>query len=171
MQSIPFHDVPAYVARAPSLPVGPERDRAEVRLYATIVAGATFWALLRMAYYLGLTRSTTVVQRVAGDHAAVLAVLFGVAACALIPHICCLVFLPDQLVKRWPRKIAAAGMVGAGVLWAVMATLARELHLGIIPLTYWVSGLGYMLIGGAFGYSLNSQQAQELINEKQPAAG
>lgn len=164
MHILSHSDLPAYVAESPAIPV--DKDRSEVRLYATMLTGIVVWSLVKPAFYI-LTADTPL-ARVAGMIAPpwVIALAFTLAAVALLPHFVSLVFLPKRLGCKLPRKMAAGAMWAAAALWAYIATRAWPLDMGSIPLTYWLSAFGYLLVAGAYGYSLNAQQALEkLANE------
>lgn len=147
-----------YIESAPAIPA--DKDRSEVRVYATVVTGAAFWSLLTTALYIWTVDDTPLykVTSLTGHSGICIAVFVGLAL-MLLPHLVSLLALPEYLGYQLPRKMVAGAMVGAGFVWGYLATLAHPLDLGLLPLTYWASSAGYMLVGGAFGYSLNAQQA------------
>lgn len=166
MQVMHLSDLKEYIEHMPAIPR--DKDRSEVRVYASIITGATIWSLLQPAVYILWVPSSPLARVCAlTGHATVVAVLFLAMVAALLPHLAVLIGLPTHLGSKLPRKMAAGAMVAAGITWGLLATVAAPLDMALVPSTYWVSALGYMLVGGAFGYSLNAQQAQEK-DEKQP---
>lgn len=164
MTALPLEQLAEYVEQAPAIPV--DRDRAEVRIYATIVAGASCWSLVQPAFYILQTDSPLARVCLLTGAPWLIATIFLTAAAALLPHLFTLVFAPKKLYGVMPRKIAAAAMWVAAALWAYLANKANPLDMGHIAATYWVSSAGYLLVGGALGYSLNAQQAlQKLADE------
>lgn len=161
MTFLPLSDLSAYLAQAPAIPT--DKNRSEVRIYATVITGFMLWSLLQPVFCL-FTVADAPLTKIAEliGYPKVIAGLFGLASCAMLPHLVSLLFIPDLLHYKLPRKMAAGAMVGAGILWGLLADRSRAQGFGMIPLTYWVSAAGYMLVGGAFGYSLNAQRAQEI---------
>lgn len=160
----------AYIAHAPAIPV--DKDRSEVRVYATIITAGVFGSFVMTALYLWLIdvsplRMVATLNHREGPFTAA----FVVLALCVVPHLFDLLFRPQKLRHKLPRKIAARSMVFAAVLWGLLATSARPLDMGLIPYTFWAIAIAYLLIGGAYGYSLNAQLASESINEKTPAVG
>lgn len=162
-----FHspDLARYIKQAPAIPA--DKDRSEVRVYATLLTGAAFWSLVSTAFYIWSVADTPLhkVTSLTG-HTGLCVGVFVVLALMLLPHLVSLLALPQYLGYQLPRKMVAGAMVGAGFFWGYLATLAHPLDLGLLPLTYWLSCAGYMLVGGAFGYSLNAQQAIEQLADE-----
>lgn len=150
----------AYIAQAPALPA--DKDRSEVRVYATIVTGCVFVSFVMTAVHAALLPS--LLHRVAAltPFPNTVAFAFVLLAFGITPHLSDLMVRPGRLRLKWPRKIAAGSMFVAGILWGMLATAARPLEAGAwLPLTYWATAAAYLLVGGAYGYSLNAQLASE----------
>lgn len=160
MQTLPLAELREYIENAPAIPV--HKDRSEVRVYASIITGSMVWGLLQPAIYILWVPASTL-GKVAGltQHPTVIAALFLVWCLLVLPHLAVLVGAPQRLGVKLPRKMACGAMAGAGVTWGMLATVAGPLDIALVPWTFWISAVGYMLVGGAFGYSLNAQQAQE----------
>ena len=159
MRAMPM-TLSAYIAQAPALPA--DKDRSEVRVYATIVTGCACGSFVLTAIYAALLPS--LLHRVASVTGApnVVAIAFVLLALGIAPHLSDLMVRPTRLRLKWPRKMAAGSMFGAGILWGLLATAARPLEAGAwLPLTYWATAAAYLLVGGAYGYSLNAQLASE----------
>ena len=154
-----------YIETSPAIPLA--KDRSEVRLYATIVTGSATASLFQPAVYL-LSDEMSPLLRVGlvTGSPGLIAALFILAAVAMLPHLIALVFLPHSLEDARPRKMATGAMWAAAALWAYLATSAWHLDLGGIRYTYWAAAAGYLLVGGAYGYSLNAQQALEKLADE-----
>lgn len=160
MQTLPLAELREYLENAPAIPA--HKDRSEVRVYASIITGSVLWGLLQPVIYI-LWVPVSTLSKVASltQHPTVIAALFLVWSVLVLPHLAVLVGAPQRLGVKLPRKMAAGAMWGAGVTWGMLATVAGPLDIALVPWTFWTSAVGYMLVGGAFGYSLNAQQAQE----------
>lgn len=170
MNVIPAHRLPSYVAQSTAIPY--DKDRAEVRMYAAVVSLAATGALLVTAYYALAMRASLLWQVAAKTgHPGVVGALFLAASALMMPHVFDLLFRPDKLSCTLSRKMACGAMVLTAVLWGVLATEAKPLGFGLVPLTYWASAVGYLLVGGAFGYSLNAQQGRQLSYENSSKTG
>lgn len=150
-----------YIAEAPAVPA--DKDRSEVRVYATIITAGVFGTFLMTALHIWAL-GPSLLRRVCDmtGHAGLIALAFVALALAVVPHLFDLIARPANLREKLPRKIAARAMVFAGVLWGMLATVARPLDVGVmLPLSYWATAAAYLLVGGAYGYSLNAQLANE----------
>lgn len=163
------HQLARFIAESPALPR--DKDRSEVRVYSTIITGGVLGSFVMTALYVWRLEPSPIKLVADLTHAAgPFALGFALLALAMVPHLVDLLFRPGHLRDKGPRKMAAGAMVVAAVLWGLLANRARPLDLGLIPLTYWATALGYLLVGGAYGYSLNAQLASEQ-DEKTPAVG
>lgn len=155
------HQIARYIAQAPAVP--DDQDRSEVRVYATIITGGVFGSFVMTAIYIWFL-APSLLRTVADltGYPGTVALCFVVLAACVAPHLLDLMVRPARLREKMPRKIAARSMVFAGVLWGMLATVARPLDVGILlPLSYWATAAAYLLVGGAYGYSLNAQLASE----------
>ena len=151
----------AYIHQAPAVPA--DKDRSEVRVYAAIVTGCVFVSFLMTAIYASALMPT-LLHRVVSitTFPAIAPLSFMLLSMGVAPHLSDLMVRPWRLRLKWPRKIAAGSMFVAGILWGLLATAARPLDVGAwLPLTYWATAAAYLLVGGAYGYSLNAQLASE----------
>lgn len=157
----PTPGLAAYIAQAPAVPV--DKDRSEVRVYATIITAGAFVSFAMTAIWIWFL-SPSLLRMVVDltGHPGLVAFAFVLLGGCMVPHLLDLMFRPARLREKLPRKIAARSMVFAAVLWGMLAHLARPLDVGVfLPLSFWVLALAYMLVGGAYGYSLNAQLASE----------
>lgn len=153
-------ELTALLRSAPSIPAN--KDRSETRAYATGFTGLVAWVLIQ-AGILALNMDTSplrIVCTVAG-FPLLIGWTFLLMAALLLPHLFALVFLPSTLGRTLPRKIATGTMCAAAVLWALLGTTARPLDLGLLHWTYWGTAALFLMAAAIFGYSLNTQQAQE----------
>lgn len=159
----------AYIAHAPAIPA--DKDRSEVRVYATIITAGVFGSFVFTALFI-LSGEPNPLRLVAmmRHQQGLFGAAFALLACGVAPHLFDLLFRPHKLRAKHPRKMASASMVAAGMLWGMLATVARPLDLGFIPVIFWATAFAYLLVGGAYGYSLNAQLASE-ENEKVSTIG
>lgn len=162
--TFPNSQLPAYIAQAPALPA--DKDRSEVRVYATIITAGVFLSFVMTAIYLQwLSPSLLHTVAMLGGYSLAYTLAFVLLAGCVAPHLYDLLFRPERLRDKMPRKIAARSMVLAAVLWGLLGNAARPLDVGILlPITYWVTAWAYLLVGGAYGYSLNAQLGEERAN-------
>lgn len=141
------------------------QDKAEVRALAAIVTAGLLVSMAEPLFYLFLVPSS-LVSRVAGMAPSVYCVAAAFAVCLLLtlPHLVALLCFPRTLHMAWPRRMAAHGAVGAAVVWLYLASLATPLDLGAVEWAYGLRAMGSLLVGGAYGVSLNAQQLRECIN-------
>ena len=159
---------PADIRRyATSLPVG--QDRAEVRLMSLVITGGFLFGLLEPVFYILSVPASTLAHVAALSVPRLIAGLFLAAAAMTLPHFGSLLFFPRLLEKRGPRKWATWGAMLSAVLWAYLGTLAQPLDLNLLPLLYWLNAVGCVIVGGVYGFSLNSQQIRSLLPDEKSA--
>jgi len=156
-------DLRRYIAAAPSLPHN--QDRAEVRLQASFITAVFLLLLAEPIYYIFtvpdamLTRVTSLAWSrwcVVGS--------FGLCFLGAVPHLFTLLFRPDLLAVRHPRRWAAGAAVGAAVTWMVLANMAVPLDVGGVEGAYVIRAVVCLFIAGIFAVSVNAQQMREYIN-------
>jgi len=181
-------DLSKWVEETCALPQN--QDKSEVRTLATLVTAGFLVSMAEPLFYLFLVPGS-LVARVAGMaptlHAGAVAiapggesllsswlaslpsvnlVAVGFLICLLgtLPHLGALIFRPKTLYVTWPRRLAAKCAIGAAVLWIYLAGLATPLDVGAVEWAYGLRAFGSLLVGGAYGVSLNAQQLRERIS-------
>jgi hypothetical protein len=155
-----------YAATAPSLPVN--QDRAEVRLLATLLTAGFALFLFEPIFYLLAVPSAPIsrVARLAPSHWYVVAA-FAACLLATLPHLFDLCFRSQRLGNPCPRRRAALASIGAAVTWLYLAVLAYPLDMGlVVPLAYGMRASGSLVLGLAYGISINAQQLRSLLHVK-----
>lgn len=150
----------AYLACHPRLVL--DQDFTEARLFALTVTGSFFYAMLEPIFYI-MTVESSMIHKCAllTGSPLLVSLIFGFTAVSLLPQIVVLLFFPHLRTAKLPRRMAAAAAVIAAVMWGLLGTLARPLDAGMLHWIYWANTLGYMIIGGMYAFSLNTQ----LLNE------
>jgi hypothetical protein len=158
-------------AKAPALPH--DQNRAEVRIMAALITGAfLFGQLVPLLYVLGVPGS--VLHQLAGAGYVppyCVAAAFVLVALAALPHFIAVVFRPDTLEHKLPRRMAALSAFGAATIWLYLAQLALSLGcFGVIPALYVLNIVGCVTVAGLFGFSVNAQQLRERITHDKVAS-
>lgn len=86
---------------------------------------------------------------------------FALCTLAAMPHLIALMFRPESLNVKWPRKFACYAAFGSAVGWLYLANLAVPMDLGSVEWAYLLRATIQIVIGLAYGASLNAQQAKE----------
>lgn len=156
-------DLRAYIRHAASLPE--DQNKAEVRLYAALITVGFALSLIEPIFYLYAVPQA-MVFRVASlaPSAWCVAASFGLCLVAMVPHMMSLLFCPETLHKRWPRRFAAYATFGSAVTWLYLANLALPMDAGRLEWAYALRAIGSIVVGVTYGYSLNAQQGRELLN-------
>lgn len=156
-------DLSKWVEQTCALPQN--QDKSEVRTLATLVTAGFLVSMAEPLFYLFLVPES-LVSRVAGMAPSIYLVASAFALCLLgtLPHLFALMFRPQSLSVVWPRRLAAKCAIGAAVLWIYLAGLATPLDVGAVEWAYGLRAFGSLLVGGAYGVSLNAQQLRERIN-------
>lgn len=144
---------------ATPMPTASEQDHIEVRLLSIFVTLSFVNDLAGPIAYVFqiapsmLFRVATMAQ---GPH--LIGMLFVTALVLALPHALALLFLPEKLAHRLPRKLATLAAVIAAMTWAYLAILAMPLDTGA-PLFGLYLRESAVSFGLAFVYavSLNSQ--------------
>ena len=152
-------DFRAFLRRATSIPT--DQNRVEVRLLAAILTVGFAISLFEPIFYL-FTVPMSMIFEVASLAPSVwcVAAAFGICLVAVMPHMYCLLFKPESLGKKWPRKWAAHAAIGAAVSWIYLATQAYPMDVGLLWFAYALRAGGSMVVGIAYGYSVNAQQGR-----------
>ena len=144
---------------ATPVPTSAEQDHIEVRLLSIFVTLSFVNDLAGpIAYVFQISPSMLfkVATMAHGHH--LIGILFTTALVLLLPHALALLFLPEKLAHRLPRKLATLSAVIAAMTWAYLAILAMPLDTGA-PLFGLYLRESAVSFGLAFLYavSLNSQ--------------
>lgn len=86
---------------------------------------------------------------------------FGLCTVVALPHLVALLFFPDSLNVKWPRKFAGYAAFASAIGWLYLANLAVPMDLGHVEWAYSLRALIQIMIGLAYGASINAQQARE----------
>lgn len=153
-------DLRDYIERARSIPK--DQNRVEVRLLASILTVGFAISLLEPIFYL-FTVPMSMIFQVSSLAPSIwcVATAFGLCLIALLPHLVILLFRPHLLGRKWPRKWAGRASFGASVCWIYLATLAYPMDVGSLEWAYALRAAGSMVVGIAYGYSVNAQQGRE----------
>lgn len=153
-------------AKARSLPK--DQNRFEVRLAVAIITLFFIGGCGQAAVLIALRARTPLVSVACATQAPTLfALLFFLAGAATVPHLWALVFQPERLADKGPRKLATAGTALASVLWLYLGNIA--IPMDVAQWVYFAKAFAcILLVGGVYAFSLNSQQVRQ--NEK-PAIG
>jgi hypothetical protein len=156
-------DLSKWVEETCALPQN--QDKSEVRTLAALVTAGFLVSMAEPLFYLFLVPES-LVARVAGMAPFVYLVAGAFALCLLgtLPHLFALMFRPQSLAVVWPRRLAAKCAIGAAVVWIYLAGLATPLDVGAVEWAYGLRAFGSLLVGGAYGVSLNAQQLRERIS-------
>jgi hypothetical protein len=148
------------------------QDRAEVRLLSLIVTGTFFYNLLEPAWYIA-SLNTGAMHKIANMSGYLWWVVgaFVLAGVMTLPHLLSLALFPQWLACRFPRKMATYAALIAAFLWGFLATLAMPVDIKGLVLLYWLNSLGSLVVGGVYGFSLNSQQLREKVQNATIALG
>lgn len=140
-------------------------DKMSVRLMTAAFVAIIFGQLAEPATYI-LFIEDSLTYRVAriipwGGNTLV-GVMFYVCALACLPHLFALIFKPERLRRKGPRKLmTTAGCCGA-LLWFMMAMTASPLDYDYLSWVFVFRGSVDLLAGVLFAVSLNAQRAAEL---------
>lgn len=163
----PPEQVKRLAARAPSLPR--DQDRTEVRILSAIITGFFIFAwLVKPVVYMWAVKNSAIWKAASAASMPnwLIATLFLVAAAATLPHLFMLIFRPDLLHCKLPRKMAgyAAGL--AAVLWLYLAVNVLSTRSSGLVWLYLGNMLSCLTVGYTYGFSVNSQQLRERINDE-----
>lgn len=152
-----------FIARSSSIPA--DQDRAEVRLYASLITAGFALSLVEPMFYLVAVQQAMIfrVASVAPSMWCVFAA-FGLCLCATLPHLCVLIFRPQHLSRQWPRRFAAYATFGSAVTWIYLANLAYPMDVGGLEWAYALRALGSIFVGLTYGFSVNAQQGRDALN-------
>lgn len=155
-------DMRRYVANAASMPK--DQNKTEVRIYAALTTVGFMLLLIEPIFYLFKVPGS-VVLRVASLTPSIwcVAAPFVLSMIMTLPHLVALVFCPDQLWRRWPRRFSAYAAFLAAVTWIYLANLAMPIDAGAVEWAYVIRALGSIVIGLTYGFSLNAQQGRDLL--------
>lgn len=152
---------------AKSLP--DDQDRMEVRVGAAVITGLFLYKFIFEPLFSMMTLPGSLISITAkmGHSEYWIIGSFVLCAAMMVPHMVGLLFLPDSLSKRWPRKFAARSAVLAAVTWACLGANARpfDSSAGPVDVFYWINAFICAVVGGVYGFSLNSQQLRKLISD------
>lgn len=156
-------DLRRYIALAPSLPL--DQDRAEVRLQAGFITGVFLLLLVEPIFYI-FEVPGSMISRVSALAWSSWCVIgsFALSFLAALPHLFTLIFRPDLLAIRHPRRWAAFAALGAAVTWMVLANMAVPLDVGGLEWAYGIRAIVCLFIAGIFGFSVNAQQMREHLH-------
>lgn len=155
-------DLRAYVAQASSVPAN--QNKTEVRIYAALTTVGFMLLLVEPIFYLYKVPGS-IVSQVSSLAPSVWCIVacFGICLGMTIPHLFALLFRPDQLWRKWPRRFAAYAALGAAVTWIYLANLAMPLDAGAVEWAYAIRALGSMVIGLTYAFSVNAQQGRDIL--------
>lgn len=157
---------------AKSLPQ--DQDRAEVRFGAAVITGLFLYKFIFEPLFYMVTVPGSIIAAVArmGHSEYWIIGAFSLCAVLMSPHMVALAFAPHSLHKRWPRKLAARGAALAGVVWAMLGANAGPLDVaGPVELFYWINAFICVVVGGVYGFSLNSQQLRHFLKTDEDTKG
>ncbi|WP_390342383.1 hypothetical protein ACFJIS_19055 [Variovorax boronicumulans] len=150
--------------QAANIPTPPEQDRMEVRVYAAYVTLAFMNDLIGPITYV-FKLEPTMLFKVASLSPSnyFVGALFLAALVLMVPHCLHLIFMPNRLSIRWPRRLATVAGVISCLTWFYLAQLARPLDIG--PSLQWLYGrqaLESLGVSALFAISLNAQLLRRL---------
>lgn len=159
-------DIREYVEQAVSLPK--DQNKAEVRIYAALTTIGFILLLVEPIFYL-YTVPEAMITKVARLAPSVWCVSVAFLTCLLatLPHLVILIFRPDLLGNKWPRRFAAYATFGSAVTWLFLANLALPLDVGGLEWAYALRAVGSIVIGLTYGFSINAQQGREILKAEQ----
>lgn len=137
-------------------------DRVEVRSLSFIVYALFFYQLVEPGFYISSVSDSLFYKVAQLSHMrAGISAAFFVLAALIVPHLVNLVFFPDRLDRKLPRKLAGYAAIGGAFVWGFLGYRAW-------PLDYdWLSGICMLRasidlwMGVLLGISVNAQQARE----------
>lgn len=140
------------------------QDKAEVRTLATLVTAGFLGSLIEPLVYLFFVPAS-LISRVAGMAPSefLVASAFSVALVCTVPHLLALLFVPKKLAVEWPRKLATFGAFLAAVAWLYLVALAMPMDVGLVEWAYGARVACSLLVGGAYGVSLNAQHLRQQL--------
>jgi len=153
--------------RAPSLPR--DQDRTEVRILSAIITGFFLFAwLIKPVVYMWTVKGSAIWKAASAASMPnwIIAALFVIAALVTLPHLFMLVFRPDLLHCKLPRKMAGYAAGGAAVLWLYLAVNVLSTRSAGLIWLYLGNMLSCLAVGYTYGFSVNSQQLRERINDE-----
>jgi hypothetical protein len=155
-------DIREYVEHAVSLPR--DQNKAEVRIYAALTTIGFILLLVEPVFYLYFVPEA-MISKVARLAPSIWCITLAFVLCliATLPHLCALVFRPDLLGNKWPRRFAAYATFGAAVTWLFLASLALPMDAGGLEWAYALRAVGSIVIGLTYGFSINAQQGREIL--------
>ena len=137
----------------------------EVRIYAAILTLVFVLLTIEPNFYLFYVPAS-VLPKVAALAPSFWCVPAWFALCtvAALPHLIALMFMPSTLAVKWPRKCACYAALGSAVGWLYLANLAVPMDLGRVEWAYLLRATVQIVIGLAYGTSLNAQQARDMAD-------
>lgn len=162
-------DIRRYIAGAPALP--DNQDRTEVRIQALFITSAFMLLLIEPIFYILLVPGSSIAK--VSLMASSPWIVIGPYAAAMIltaPHLADLIFRPDRLRIKWPRRCAAVATLLAALAWLLLANLAMPLDTGPLEWAYAIRTTVCVCIGLIYGFSVNAQQMRERLREPRYAA-
>jgi hypothetical protein len=151
---------------AKSLPK--DQDRAEVRVGAAVITGLFLYKFIIEPLFSLMTLPGSLLSITAKMGHSEYWVIAALVTCSalVLPHMAALLFAPSTLHQRWPRKMAARGAVLAAVTWACLGANAIPLDVdGPVAVFYWINAFICAVVGGVYGFSLNSQQLRHFSQQ------
>ena len=149
-----------------------DQDQVEVRLLSLIVTGTFFYNLLEPAWYIYYLQ-TGAMHKIATMSGELMWIVgtFILAAALTLPHLISLLIIPKWMGYRFPRKMATYAALMAAFVWGFLATLAVPVDIQGLEWFYWLNSAGSLVVGGVYGFSLNSQQLREKVLDESIAVG
>lgn len=143
---------------ASPIPTPEQQDHLEVRLLTMYLTWSFINNLIGpITYVYGLAPSL-LYQVAAMSHGEwLVGALFVLALVLALPHAVALVFMPQTLAVRWPRKLATMAAVIVTVTWCYLGVLAMPLDVGPLSWLYFRQGLESVGLAFLYAISLNAQ--------------
>lgn len=154
--------LPDYLAANPRLVE--DQNSTEAHLFSLMVTGAFAYNMWEPAWYL-LSIPTSAIYKVAilSGGPWFIATLFTLTGLCMLPKLLVDLCAPKYRECRMPRLLAVGSAIIASFTWWLLAWMARPLDVGAgqLHFIYGANAIGYMLLAGVYGKSLNVQQINE----------
>lgn len=150
------------VRRAPSLPM--DQDRTEVRILSAIITtGFAYMLLAKPVCYMWMVKGSAIWKAASAATLPnwLIALVFVLAFVATLPHLFSLLFWPQWLHCKLPRKMAGYAAAAAGVLWLYLAVNVLSTRSSSLVFLYIGNMFACFVVGWAYGFSVNAQQLRE----------